>query len=214
MNKSGYYSGYKNPEPIKKQAEILGKYFSKRIFPEIESQDLPVYPGLGSEGWFVIPDLQKKDYVNLIYNLIIFFKKNRKENVSCNLGPWMQCLCQTKETQEGLEKQKKIKNLVCFPAQFGIRHKDTSVNEIKKSLKPNEIALGFCEIIFMLITHPHRFQAAQDLDILCMGDEIVYKGCRCTLGIRHLGHSISIELVYLDEKMIGYGCPTFFKDIV
>lgn len=62
-------------------------------------------------------------------------------------------------------------DILLVPAQFGRRHRGRSVRRAREVFGETEFGFGAYEVAIMLLTHPERFVAGDDLWVDCAGDE-------------------------------------------
>ncbi len=82
-------------------------------------------------------------------------------------------LRQSSRTIEMLERlaQSQPGDILIVAAQLGMRHRGRSVRRVRVVLSSGEFGLGAFAVGCVLLTHPSRLQAYEDLWIDCAGDE-------------------------------------------
>lgn len=175
-NDCGYFSGYK-PHSVAEQMEGLKRCFPNKLESfdaRVAARELPP----GAEGMFLVPRWQTvastyNEAVEVVLALLgpayeRGFYNYRKGDIGPNL------LIQTTEKERFFQvigDEQKEKDVLVFPAQFGLRHQGRSVHHSRILMHANEVGLGVYEIGVMLLTHPDRLASHEDLFINCVGDE-------------------------------------------
>ncbi len=214
-----YLSGYKVPKDIYLQANRL-----RELFPGLghasEMMEDPVLchqfgPGriFGAplaEGWFAIPRWEKiaPTYVEAVQKVFDLIKQTRDGKFSNQYKSLAKvdskCLRQTTKTTKMFQKisdEQKGRDILVFPAQFGLRHRGRSNRRALEVMKSNEFGLGVFATGCMLLTHPERLMQYNDLWILCSGDEFSPDGnCKFT-NVPYLGLSGDGSFIFNPESI-------------
>ena len=142
------------------------------------------------------------------------FKNSRQDG-----RPGLSQLCRREDAAKMAQRlgdEQKEHSILVFPAQFGLAHSRHSVRRTRGLLPGRvlEFELGAFEVGIMLLTHPERLQSADDLGIICSGDEFA-PGAYGSLSLAP-SFSINAEGVmefdarWCDYFLPGYGAATGF----
>lgn len=162
------------PASLEEQQAILVKHFGIKhsLFPEIPLNNVPTFSSSGGyETLFVIPHwtLLGKTYGEALQRVLEAIASTRSF-VNYRDGEM-----EAKYLRETEAKKKAFasceNNVILLPAQFGLKHRDESVETVRKNYEANEVGLGAYEVAIMLLTNPSRLQRYDDLWIDCPGDE-------------------------------------------
>lgn len=187
----GYPDEYHGPKPISTQVDILAAKFGlssnstnewvENVLPTLTLPD-------GAEGWFAFPSRDvvaschfsavgrsRKHQCVLEFALDILNESRKFYN--CNkskMEPFqfhqddrtLYALNSITETQEG--------EILIIPAQFGMRHRSSSVSRTCESfhLEKSEFGLGVFELICMALTHPERYVRWEQLHTICACEKV------------------------------------------
>lgn len=172
----GYLSGYKKPEGITEQTNIL-----RQAFPELGNACEKIAQGevpKGAEGWFAIPkwETMAPTYGEAVQKVIDAIKKSRDGKFynyrEGELGEnQLRQSARTSAVFQKLALEQKDHDILVVPAQFGLRHRGRSVRRVREVLLGNEFGLGAFAVGIMILTHPERLMNYDDLLIDCAGDE-------------------------------------------
>jgi hypothetical protein len=161
-----------NPKDIEDQIVTLRKHFPKLKEPAVPSSlSLPE----SAEAWFAIPRWQKiaKTY-NKAVEQVLAVLGNTRDFVNWREGELGADRFRRREgTDEALAKFGSD-DILLIPAQFGLRHRGKSVEDVRGNYQNGEFGLGAFEVACMLLTNPERLTKWDDLWIDCPGDEYDY----------------------------------------
>jgi hypothetical protein len=174
-SKYGYLSGYKKPEDVIEQTNLLRQLFPGVGFAD-ENMARPVVAN--AEGYFAIPRWQSiaPTYGETVQKVLDALNKAYKgkfknwregqlgqgqlRQSAKSAAAWEQI----GETQKGFD-------ILLVPAQFGLRHRGRSVRRAREVMERNEFGLGAFAVGIMLLTHADRLRHYDDLYADCAGDE-------------------------------------------
>ena len=175
----GYGAGYKGPKPIAEQVLIL-----RAAFPNLGSFDetlaaKPV-PAVIMEGNFAIPhwSLIASTYGEAVEKVMAAIASKRKVY---NYREGQLGSNQLRETSrkaqmlQTLREEQKGHGILVVAGQFGRLHAGQSVRRSRKVFTSKEFGFGAYEVAIMLLTHPERLTACENLWIDCAGDEYASK---------------------------------------
>lgn len=191
---SGYCSGYSVSVDFRNQVDILRSYwpqlnpdpalryirdvYEKRKLPEwVEGLFVYIRSGFFSnrcdEELVEVLHAVTKSLGGKFYNFL-----SSEDQIDLQ-HPYARYLRQSKPHRArlriSLNRQKKS-DLLIIPAQFGIRYKGRSVEEVSESLLRDEDGIGVKDGATMLLTHPNRLQCNEDLSVDLLGDEVSPRG--------------------------------------
>lgn len=180
-----YWSSYRRPNPLFDQVRVL-----KKVFPQLDDsyisnlierytklvptgEDGPFRGSLqceltlpeGAEGWFAIPKWSAlgrtlKDARDTVRGAI-----KMRETRTAKQGS----LVVSEKTSTGFKRiyEEQPGDIIIFPAQFGLRHHETTFCRVREQLTENEFGLDTFTVACMLLTHPERL--AGDM-VSCPGE--------------------------------------------
>ena len=161
-------------KPIAEQVTILQQHFSKLSGADlaIASQPLPN----GAEGYYAIPRWESigSTYGEAVEKLLAIIAKQRKfyNYRSGKLTEkYLRQHARTSHALDLLAEQQPTHDILVVAAQFGLKHRGRSVRRAREVFASNEFGLGAFAIACMLVTHPERLVAYENLWIDCAGDE-------------------------------------------
>ncbi len=171
----GYLSGYKKPNDVIAQTNLL-----RQLFPGVgfasEQMARPVVAN--AEGDFAVPRWQTMaptygEALQKVLDALDKAYKGRFKNWrKGQLGPDnLRQSAKSVAFWEQIGEQQKGFDILLIPAQFGIRHRGRSVRRAREVMEANEFGLGAFAVGIMLLTHMDRLQQYDDLWIDCAGDE-------------------------------------------
>lgn len=174
-------------KPIWQQTDILRQLFPNELNCSADeglaikddADPIPAPFPRGAEGWYAVPRWERiaptyDQAVEKVLEKIASsrpFKNSRKDG---RLG--LSHLCRREDSAKRVQclgDEQKEHGILVFPAQSGYFYSKHSVRRMRESL-PNlvlEFELGAFEAGIMLLTHPERLHSADDLGIICSGDE-------------------------------------------
>lgn len=172
----GYLSGYRKPESITEQCNIL-----RQIFPcvgyadeKLAERKVPA----NAEGWFAIPKWQTvaPTYSEAVQKVLYAVKSVRNGKFHNYRDGQIneEHLRQTTKTASVFQKlsdEQKDHDILVVAGQFGLRHRGRSVRRARKVFSTNELGFGAFAVGIMILTHAERLQNVDDLWIDCAGDE-------------------------------------------
>jgi hypothetical protein len=170
--------GYPNIYSVKGMTQQTNRL--RELFPGIgyAAEELAGQPLLNSEGWFAIPRWEKigRTYNEAVEKVLAKIKETRDGQFynyrEGELGPkYLRQHPRTVKMFQTLGDQQKGNDILVVPAQFGFLHRGRSVRRAREIFGANEFGLGAFAVGIMLLTHPERLQAYEDLFIDCPGDE-------------------------------------------
>jgi len=169
----GYPVGFRVKD-ISKQVAMLREFFPGIGFADEKLAERPLPPN--AEGWFAIPRLTRvaTSYAEAVKEVLELIKQQRKfgnlcEGIFC--PKYQRQTAKTAKMFQKLGDEQKGHDILVVPAQFGLRHRDRSTWRAQEVFTANEFGLGPFEVGCMLLTHPKRFAASNNLGIDCAGDE-------------------------------------------
>jgi len=202
----GYLSGYKRPKDIHIQANRLRELFPGLGHASEMMEDPRIVHQLGigsisgaplAEGWFAIPRWEKiastyGEAVQRVLDLINLTRDGKFEKC-CHGVLGLENLRQTAKTAAMFKKisiEQKGRDILVFPAQFGLRHRGRSDRRAIEVMRSNEFGLGAFGTGIMLLTHLERLQRFNDLKIGCAGDYFVSGGRYTPFFYFHTGNLV------------------------
>ncbi len=157
------------PKPLSEQIETLRKHFPWLAEPKTEANPESVD---GAEGLFAIPRWRAvaPTYNEAVIRILAVLGSTRpfRNWRDGKLGP--EYLRRAERTDTFLARFG-MQDILVVPAQLGSRHKGRSVEDVRATYAENEFGMGAFEVATMLLTHPERLTAYEDLWIDCPGDE-------------------------------------------
>lgn len=72
-----------------------------------------------------------------------------------------------------------VGDILVVPAQFGMRHWNRSMEEVRWALSPGEFELSAFDVACMLLTHPERLSGPNDLRVGCPAGWDLNESCSC-----------------------------------
>jgi len=175
----GYPKGFKPKDPMSQSNDLRqligGIGFFDQDYLTLVQNGTVALPD-GAEGWFAIPRWQKiaptyNEAVEKVLALIASKRtfKNWREG---QLGPdRFRQHPRTAHALDVIAEQQKGADILIIPAQFGQRHAGRSVRRAREVFTSPEFGLDAFSNAVMLLTHPERLIACEDLWIDCAGDE-------------------------------------------
>jgi hypothetical protein len=174
-----------------------------------------------SEGWFVVPRWSAlassyNEAVVLVLDKLASTRKfsNRIAGESGKMGPdYLRETARSVIAWDILAEQQGNNDMLLVSAQFGMRHRGTSVRRARAIMAGNEFGLGLFSVASMLLTHPQRMSQGDCLTIDCSGDQ--YKGLttmefdRAPLFDCDLS-GLELSLFYEDRATASWGTPSGF----
>lgn len=171
----GYLSGYK-PKDITEQTNILRQLFPGVGFADEKLAERPV--PANAEGWFAIPKWQTiaPTYGEAVEKVLAKISETRKGKFKNwregELGPdRLKQSARAEKMFQTLGDEQKDHDILVVAAQFGLRHRGSSVRRAREVMQVNEFGLGVFAVGIMLLTHPERLMNYDDLYVDCAGDE-------------------------------------------
>lgn len=163
-------------KPVCEQLVELSRHFPSLNSSSVLacSKEMPSLPG-GAEGWFAVPKFKKvgKNYNDAVEKVLEMIGKTRSFT-NWRKGELSQKYLRLSErTAVALQMlgQKQEGDFLLIPAQFGILHRGKSVRRVRMTYASHEFGLGSFVGATMLLAHPERLQAYEDLFIDLPGDE-------------------------------------------
>ncbi|MFZ3054922.1 MAG: hypothetical protein WA091_03005 [Minisyncoccales bacterium] len=174
----GYPLDYK-PKSIEDQVDILRHFFRK--IGHADEKIAKQSPSGHAEAFFAIPRWQliAETYDGAVYTVFHKIKQTRK----CHPYNEYKGFVETERTARKLKmlsEQQEGCDILIVAAQFGMRYRGCSVRRARELFTGNEFGLGAFEIGCMILTHPERFNANDNLWIDCAGNNSV--SCIGSLG--------------------------------
>ncbi|MEK7189292.1 MAG: hypothetical protein AAB671_02220 [Patescibacteria group bacterium] len=173
----GYFSGYSTPKGITEQCMVLRQHFPGiplRVDEDVEGLPLPE----GAEGWFAIPRWERiaSTYGEALQKVLELIKQTRNGKFhnyrEDQLGePYLRQHERTAAYLKRLGEAQRDHDILVVPAQFGLRHRGSSVRRGRVLFAIPEFGLGAFQSGCMLLTHPERLAHHDDLWMDCAGDE-------------------------------------------
>jgi hypothetical protein len=169
-----YPKGYK-VKGITEQTNILRQLFPGIGFADEKIAEQPLPPN--SEGWFAIPKWQTlaPTYGEAVEKVLAMIASKRKfyNYRDGQLGAeYLRQHAKTVKMFRKLGDEQKDFDILVVPAQFGLRHRGRSVRRAREVFAANEFGLGAFTVGIMLLTHPEREVAWEQLHVDCAGDEL------------------------------------------
>lgn len=171
----GYPDGYK-VKGITEQTSILRQLFPGVGFADEKLAEHPLPPN--AEGWFSIPKWGTiaKTYGEAVEKVLAAIKAQRKGKFynwrEGQLGSrYLRQFDKTAKMFQKLGDEQKDYDILVVPAQFGLLHRGRSVRRAREVMNGSEFGLGAFAAGIMLLTHPERLVAYENLRIDCAGDE-------------------------------------------
>ncbi|MDO8521485.1 MAG: hypothetical protein Q7S52_05205 [bacterium] len=171
----GYPDSY-TVKPVCEQLVELSKHFPKLDSTGVLacSKELPMLPE-GAEGWFAVPRWEKvaKTYNEALEKVLDLIGTTRTlHNYRKGaLGPKHLKLSERTVAALQMLGEKQKGDFLLIPAQFGLTHRGRSVRRTRVIYAPHEFGLGSFVVGSMLLSHPERLVAWEQLHIDCPGDK-------------------------------------------
>lgn len=168
-----YPKGYK-VKGITEQTNILRQLFPGVGFADEKLAEQPLPPN--AEGWFAIPKWQTlaPTYGEAVEKVLAMIGSKRKFYNYRDGQLGAEYLRQHEKTVKAFQKlgrEQKGHNILVVAAQLGMRHRGKSVRRAREVFAENEFGLGAFAIGIMVLTHPERLVAWEQLHFDCAGDE-------------------------------------------
>ncbi|OGZ07592.1 MAG: hypothetical protein A2762_02150 [Candidatus Lloydbacteria bacterium RIFCSPHIGHO2_01_FULL_54_11] len=172
----GYPSGY-TVKPVCEQLVAFGKYFPNLDGREVLalSKELPP-PPQGAEGWFVAPKRERvaKTENEAVEHVLDLIGKTRTLHNYRKGELGLKHIKLSERTAAALQMlgEKQKGDFLLIPAQFGLMHRGRSVRRVREVIaNSSQFGLGSVIVGSMLLSHPERLVAWEQLHIDCPGDE-------------------------------------------
>ncbi len=175
-SKYGYPQGFA-VRPVCEQLLTLVNIFpgldaSKALACSKEKRALPE----GMDGLFAIPKWEKiaKTYNEAVEKVIVAIEKSGRPFQNWRKGELnAKYLKRSERTEKAMAaiSNKQDGDFIVIPAQLGMLHRGRSIRRAREVMKDKEFGLGAYEMGIILLTHPERLQAYENLWIDCPGDE-------------------------------------------
>ncbi len=174
---STYGSAYRGPKPIAEQAAILHEAFPRRLGSFDKTIEAMPFSQL-MEGYFAIPRwlFIAPTYGQAIEKVLAAIAKKRSLYNYCEGQLGSQQLKETSRKANAFQKLREKQfghDILVVAGQFGKRHAGCSVRRAREVFMGKEFGFGAYEVAIMLLTHPERLTAYEDLWIDCAGDKCV-----------------------------------------
>ncbi len=175
-------SNYEYPGVYKVRAVAEQVATLREVFPELKDATFdesiaarPLPPN--AEGWFAIPRWEKlaSVYGEAVDKMLATMRSERRRFQNyCEDRTGEEYLRQHAKTVKAFQKlidEQKGHDILIVPCQFGLRHRGRSVRRAHEVMNAAEFGLGAFAVGCMLLTHPERLQAYENLFVDCAGDE-------------------------------------------
>lgn len=166
-----YPAGFRFRTP-QEQIKFWGKHFPKLDASQALQLVRPVVPR-GAESWGVIPKFSKLGgYQKGLEKMFELLGQRQFQNWrKGQLGPeYLRLAAKTEQILTELDKEMPGDFLV-FPFQFGLRHAGKSIRRARLTFSEPEFGLGPYEAAALLLSHPDRITAPNQLCVDCAGAE-------------------------------------------
>lgn len=170
----GYASGHR-PKGIAEQVAVLARWFPGLGPVDGKLAERPLPPG--AEGWFAVPRWQAvaPSYVEAVEKVFTALAASRDFSRWHDGDVVEGTLAPSETTDRAFQALADAQghDILVVAAQFGLRHRGSSMRRVRVSLEPSEFGLGAFAVGIMLLTHPERLLHDDDLLIDAMGDACI-----------------------------------------